>query len=99
MHVDDLASALVMLLERYDDVSTINVGSGEEYSIRELAQIMKRVTGFQGELVFDSSKPDGTPRKILDCSKIQRLGWRPAHTLESGLDQTYRWALDQRIFE
>jgi GDP-L-fucose synthase len=99
MHVDDLASALVMLLERYDDVSTINVGSGEEYSIRELAQIMKRVTGFQGELVFDSSKPDGTPRKILDCSKIQRLGWRPAHTLESGLDQTYRWALDQGIFE
>jgi GDP-L-fucose synthase len=99
MHVDDLADALLMLMERYEGVETINVGSGEEVSIRLLAETMRDVIEFQGEIAFDTTKPDGTPRKLLDSSRIRALGWKPKHSLREGLAGTYRWALETRAFE
>jgi len=99
MHVDDLADALLMLMERYEGVDTINVGSGEEVPIRDLAATMRDVTGFQGEIAFDTTKPDGTPRKLLDSSRIRALGWKPKHSLREGLADTYRWAVDTGEFE
>ncbi len=90
LFVDDLADALVFLMQRYSDEDHVNVGWGEDVSIRELAQTIARVTGFQGELEFDRSKPDGTPRKLLDTSRMQALGWRPTTGLENGLRITYR---------
>lgn len=96
LHVDDLADALYLLMERYEDASTINVGTGEEVTIRSLAETMAAVTGFSGSLEFDSSKPDGTPRKLLDSSRIFSLGWKPRHTLREGLASTYEWAVEQK---
>lgn len=95
LYVDDLARAIVYLLEHYDSDDIINVGSGEEVSIRELAETIAEVVGYQGKLVFDSSKPDGTPRKFLDNSKIEALGWSSQVSLREGLTETYRWFLDQ----
>lgn len=92
LHVDDLADALLMLAEKYEEAQTINVGSGEEVSIATLASTMKEVVGFEGRIVFDSSKPDGTPRKMLDSSRIRALGWAPSHTLAEGLRSSYEWA-------
>ena len=92
--MDDLARAIVFLTENYDSDDIINVGSGEEVSIRELAETIARVVGYEGELVFDSSKPDGTPRKFLDNSKIVGLGWSPKVSLEEGLASTYSWFVD-----
>lgn len=94
LYVDDLARGIIYLLEHYDSADIINVGSGEEVSIRELAETICDVVGFEGELVFDSSKPDGTPRKFLDNSKIEALGWRAEVSLRDGLDTTYRWFLE-----
>ena len=91
MHVDDLADALVFLLETYDDAEHINVGSGQEVTIAELASLLADVIGYRGELVFDTSKPDGPPRKALDCGRLAALGWRPRYDLRSGLEQTYNW--------
>ncbi|WP_045369191.1 GDP-L-fucose synthase family protein [Methyloceanibacter caenitepidi] len=91
MHVDDLADALVFLLREYDDAEHINVGTGEEVTIAELAQRMMEAVGFSGELRFDKSKPDGTPRKVMDCSRLAALGWRPKYDLAAGLKQTYEW--------
>lgn len=96
MHVDDLGDSLVFLMERYDEPEVINVGSGQEVSIRELAELLKSITGYQGEIVFDASKPDGTPRKRLDTTRLDRLGWRPTIDLETGLAQTYTWFLENR---
>jgi GDP-L-fucose synthase len=91
LHVDDLAAALVFLLENYDDPQTINVGVGQDITIREIAEIMAEVVGFSGEIVQDTSKPDGTPRKLLDVSRLTALGWQPEVHLREGLADTYRW--------
>lgn len=91
LHVDDLAAALLLLLERYDGAGAVNIGSGEEVSIATLAHRMADVTGFDGQIVFDSTKPDGTPRKFLDTSKMRTLGWNPKIDLDKGLRATYAW--------
>ncbi len=94
LHVDDLARACVFLLENYDDPQTINVGVGEDLTIKELAELVQQVVGFEGELEWDTSKPDGTPRKILDVSRLTDLGWKPEIGLEEGIRSTYAWFLD-----
>jgi len=99
LHVDDLADALLMVLEKYEGAETINVGSGVDCTIRELAEMMKSVTGFTGKLVFDASKPDGTPRKILEISKLKALGEFSPRPLAQGLAETYRWALENKVFD
>jgi GDP-L-fucose synthase len=91
LHVDDLASACVLLLENYDSPEIINVGSGEDISIRELAELICDVVGFDGEVAWDTSKPDGTPRKLLDVSKLRTLGWQPTISLRDGIARTYEW--------
>jgi len=91
LHVDDLASACLLLLEKYNSPEIINVGCGEDISIRELAELICEVVGFEGELVWDATKPDGTPRKLLDVSKIRALGWGPTIPLRKGIAQTYEW--------
>ncbi len=91
LHVDDLADACVLLLQRYDDELPVNVGCGEDLTIAELAALVRAAVGFAGELVFDPSKPDGTPRKLLDVSRLRALGWRPRVPLEEGLRATYAW--------
>lgn len=96
MHVDDLADAAVFLMRNYDSGEIINVGTGEDLTIRELAEIIARVTGYRGRLVFDSSKPDGTPRKLLDVSRLQALGWKARIPLEEGLARTYEWYLSEQ---
>jgi GDP-L-fucose synthase len=93
MHVDDLADAAIFLMLHYDDPGIINVGVGTDVSIRELAQLICRVTGFEGRLEFDASKPDGMPRKLLDVSRLSSLGWRARIGLEEGIADTYRWFL------
>ncbi len=94
LYVDDLAEALVMLLKQYDEPGPINVGSGEDMTILELAQTIASVTGFEGEIRIDESKPDGTPRKLMDGSRIRALGWSPKTDIRSGLERAYRWFLD-----
>jgi len=91
LHVDDLAAACLFLMERLDAAGWINIGAGTELTIAELARTLARVTGFQGEIRFDRSKPDGTPRKLLDSSRITGLGWAPRIGLEAGLRSTYDW--------
>jgi len=91
MHVFDLADAIVLLLERYNDESIINVGCGEDITIKELCEIVMAVTGYGGRLEFDASKSDGAPRKLLDVSKMSALGWRPRISLRSGIEQVYAW--------
>jgi len=93
LHVDDLADASVFLMGHYDDGEIVNVGSGEEVSIKTLAEMIQKVVGYRGEISWDSTKPDGTPRKLMDCTKIHKMGWKPTHTLESGLKSTYEWFL------
>ncbi len=90
MHVDDLATACYFLMQHYDDAGIINVGVGEEISILDLAHLIKSVVGYQGEIVHDHSKPDGTPRKLMDSSKLRKLGWEPQISLEEGLRSTYQ---------
>ncbi|KAL0435971.1 UNVERIFIED_CONTAM: putative GDP-L-fucose synthase 2 [Sesamum radiatum] len=94
LHVDDLADAVVFLLENYSDMEHVNVGSGKEVTIKELAELVKEVVGYKGEIVWDSSKPDGTPRKLMDSSKLAGLGWEPQISLKDGLTDTYKWYLD-----
>ncbi len=98
MHVDDLADALVHLLKTYSGLTHINIGSGEELSIHELAQCVADTVGFNGKLVFDSSKPDGAPRKLLDATRMNKLDWAPSIHLKEGLESTYKWYL-QNIVE
>lgn len=93
LHVDDLASACVFLLEKYDSPEIINVGCGEDISVRELAELICDVVGFSGELAWDSAKPDGTPRKLLDVAKLRGLGWRATIPLRDGIERTYDWFL------
>ena len=93
LHADDLAAACVFLLQKYDDPEIINVGIGEDVSIRELAELICEIVGFEGELAWDANKPDGTPRKLLDISKIRRLGWSSSISLREGIARTYEWFL------
>ena len=93
LFVDDLADASVFLMERYDSPELINVGTGEDLSIQALARMIGSVVGYDGEFIFDTSKPDGSPRKLLEVSKLRALGWEPRVTLEQGLALTYDWFL------
>lgn len=94
LFVDDLAEACLFLLDTYEDPQIINVGTGEEQTIRELAETVARIVGFEGRIAFDPSKPDGTPRKLLDVSRIQALGWKATTSLEEGIARSYRWFLE-----
>jgi GDP-L-fucose synthase len=94
LHVDDLADALVFLIKHYSGPVPLNVGSGEELTIREVAEAVVARVGFAGDLVFDPSKPDGTPRKRLDCRRLTALGWRPQIPFRQGLEKTCRWYLE-----
>jgi GDP-L-fucose synthase len=96
MHVDDLADAALFLMLNYDEPDIINVGVGTDLSIRELAELVCRVVGYDGRLVFDTSKPDGTPQKLLDISRLRALGWQARTGLEEGIRETYQWFLTQR---
>lgn len=93
LHVDDLAEACLFLMRNYDDGEIVNVGVGEDLTIRELAELVQEVVGYSGEIVFDVGKPDGTPRKLLDTGRINALGWRPRISLRDGIAETYRWYL------
>ncbi|HMD28416.1 MAG TPA: GDP-L-fucose synthase [Steroidobacteraceae bacterium] len=91
LHVDDLADAVIFMLRIYDDEKIVNVGWGEDVTIRELAEMIKSAVGYGGGLRFDPSKPDGTPRKLLDVSRMNGLGWRPRIPLKAGIESTYAW--------
>ena len=97
LHVDDLAAACLFLLQNYDDPGIINIGMGRDLTVRELAEMICEVVGFEGEITFDPGKPDGTPRKLLDISKIQSLGWKPTIPLREGIAQTYEWFRQSRV--
>jgi GDP-L-fucose synthase len=99
LYITDLAEALFALMERYEEAGTINVGTGVDVSISELAALMKEVTGFKGEIVYDRSKPDGMMRKVLDVSRINSMGWKARVSLREGLEKTYAWALENGVFE
>ncbi|KAG9458607.1 hypothetical protein H6P81_003115 [Aristolochia fimbriata] len=94
LHVDDLADAVVFMMDKYSGLSHLNVGSGKEVTIKELAEHVKEVVGFEGELVWDKTKPDGTPRKLMDSSKLAGVGWTPKISLRDGLVETYKWYLE-----
>lgn len=96
LHVDDLADACVHLLERSDSVELINIGTGRDLSILELARLTAETIGYKGEILLDTSKPDGTPRKLLDVSRLEALGWKARIELEQGLAQTVAWFLENR---
>ncbi|MER5357419.1 GDP-L-fucose synthase [Streptomyces sp. NPDC002785] len=96
LHVDDLAAACLLLLERYDGDEPVNVGCGEDLTIRELAEIIRNVTGYQGLVEWDTSKPDGTPRKLLDVSRLTSLGFAPQIPLPDGIARTYAWWLERQ---
>jgi GDP-L-fucose synthase len=96
LHVDDLADAAVFLMHEWSDDQHINIGYGSDISVAELAQMIARVAGFDGGFVFDASKPDGTPRKLVDVTKLTALGWQPRIDLDSGIRQFHRWYLDNQ---
>jgi GDP-L-fucose synthase len=95
LHVDDLADACVFLMQSYSDAQHINVGFGEDVAIAELAHIVAKVVGFEGTIEHDLSKPDGTPRKLMDSSRLAALGWRPSIAMEGGIASTYEWFVKQ----
>jgi GDP-L-fucose synthase len=97
MYVDDCADACVFLLENYDNTQFINVGTGEDISIKDLGEIVKKVVGYEGEIEWDVSKPDGMPRKVLDVTKINTLGWRHNISLYEGIEKTYKWYLNNKV--
>jgi GDP-L-fucose synthase len=94
--VDDLADAALFLTMHYDEPEVINVGTGTDVTIRELAELIRRVTGYEGRLVFDRSMPDGTPRKLLDVSRLTALGWKASIGLAEGIASTYQWYLSHQ---
>lgn len=96
LHVEDLARACLLLLENYDENEPINVGYGSDISIMDLALLVSKTVGYEGKIVWDVTKPNGTPKKLLDSSRIFNLGWQPEQTLESGLQATYRWFLENK---
>lgn len=93
LYVDDLADALVFLMNTYNEIDFVNVGTGQEVSIKELALTIKAVVGYDGDLVFDATKPDGTPRKLLDVSRLNAAGWQAKTDLKTGIERTYDWFL------
>ena len=95
MHVDDLAEAINLLIQKYDSDEPINIGVGDDLSILELANLIKKIINYKGEIIWDKSKPDGTPRKLLDDSKLKKLGFSPKINLENGIELTYKWFLKQ----
>lgn len=99
LYVDDLAEACLHLMHAYDDRQFVNVGSGQEVSIKQLALLIKGIVGFDGDLIFDLTKPDGTPRKILDVSRLNKTGWKYSTELEKGIRITYQDALKNRLFD
>ncbi len=96
LHVDDLADAAVFLMQEYAGEEIVNVGVGDDLTIDELANLVREVVGFAGEIVYDASKPDGTPRKLLDVSKLTKLGWQAHISLRQGVEETYRWFLENQ---
>ena len=94
LHVDDLALACLTLINKFDSSLAINVGSGEEITIANLSKLIAKIVGFDGEINFNRSRPNGTPRKLLNSSRIAELGWTPVVKLESGIASTYDWFLD-----
>ena len=96
LHVDDLADAAVFLTETYDDSQIINIGVGNDVSILELAELICEIISFSDEIVKDPSKPDGTPRKLLDIKRLTGLGWAPKISLRTGIEATYHWYLENR---
>jgi GDP-L-fucose synthase len=99
LHVDDLAKACLVLIDNYDDSVAINIGSGSEISISELAFLVCEIVGFKGSVVFNKSRPNGTPRKLLDNSKMRELGWKPQIELREGIHSTYDWFSEQKTWE
>jgi len=97
LHVDDCASACLFLMQNYEGEGIVNIGVGEDITIARLAEIVGEVVGYEGEIVYDSTKPDGTPRKLVDVSRINGLGWRASIGLEEGVRSTYRWYLDNEV--
>ena len=95
LHSDDLADGVLFLMENYNDSEIVNVGCGEGQTIKVLAETISEVVGYSGSLAFDSSRPDGTPQKVLDISKIRVLGWTPEIPLKKGLEQVYQWYTEQ----
>ena len=91
LYVDDIADASVFLMKKYNNSEIINIGTGRDISIGELADLLKEITGYEGQITYDSTKPDGTPRKLLDVSKLSSLGWEPKIDFRSGLEKTYQW--------
>lgn len=96
LHVDDLADACVFLMEHYDGADIVNVGVGRDVTIREVAEMVREAVGFEGELRFDTSRPDGAPRKLLDVSRLSELGWTATTGLREGIESTYRWFLENQ---
>jgi GDP-L-fucose synthase len=96
LHVDDLADACLLLMKRYDSGDIINIGRGSDLTIRELAEMIAGIVGYRGVIDWDASKPDGTPRKLLDVSRVSALGWRPRIALDAGIRETYRWFLENK---
>lgn len=94
LHVDDLARACLFLMHKYDQPEIINIGTGKDIKIADLAVLIKNIVGYEGKIVYDYSKPDGTPRKLLDISKLTALGWQPQITLKQGIESTYHWFVD-----
>jgi GDP-L-fucose synthase len=94
LHAEDAARACLFLMEHYDDPEPINIGVGSDLSVRELSELVAEVVGYDGEIRWDPARPDGTPRKLLDVSKISGLGWSPSISLRDGLESTYRWYLE-----
>lgn len=95
LHVDDMAAAAIYLMEHYDQPEIVNVGVGHDVSIAELASLVRNIVGFDGKIVYDATKPDGTPRKLLDVTRLQSSGWQPKYSLEEGVRTTYAWYLSQ----
>jgi GDP-L-fucose synthase len=99
LHVDDLADACFYLMQNYDEEQLVNVGSGTDISIKNLALLIKEIVGYNGELVFNSSKPDGTPRKLMDVTKLEKVGWTYKITLEEGIRKVYDDILKNNLFD
>jgi len=97
LHVDDLAKAVLLCMEKYDEAQQINIGSGIEVTIKDLAQMVATKAGFKGNIVWDANRPDGTPRKILDNSKLEKLGWKPSITLDEGISSTLNWYQNNKV--
>lgn len=95
LHVDDLADACFLLMEKYDEIEFVNIGYGEDISIKDLATLISQITGFMGEIIYDTDRPDGTVRKLMDSSKMNHLGWFPKITLKDGISKTYSLFKDQ----